>query len=170
MESIADYIAFHIQDTVNQVKWNVYAYEGTIQQISLGSSYAYWNKYMSLINYGKSRITYILLAFPNYYCSYKYETTGGDSLDQFGSTVTESERQAIMGVIDNAITYQGNNITSNAYYIQDRMKAVIKGNWAVVIADPNAKYGYHVCRSAGLKWFALRAFKNFKWNYFGSCT
>ena len=58
---------------------------------------------------------------------------------------------------------------ANAAIIQDAAtKGVGFGTWTVIIADPSARYGYYICMVTLEKWFALRAYKDFKWNYFGS--
>ena len=86
--------------------------------------------------------------------------TGGSSTAQFGSKFTENDQRFIFAVVNNGILYNSNNITANAFYIQQKLNIALTNNWAIVITDPNTRYGYRVCRSNGDKWFAFRGIRN----------
>lgn len=74
-----------------------------------------------------------------------------------------------MAAVDNSIIYKGDDIQEASAYISDKVERTLSyGVWATMIADPNTRYGYYMCRAIGEKWFALRAYKDFKWNYLGT--
>ena len=57
---------------------------------------------------------------------------------------------------------------ANAELVQIAAKSSAGFYWNVVIADPSARFGYYACMPYFDTWFSLRAFKDYKWNYFGS--
>ena len=57
---------------------------------------------------------------------------------------------------------------NNSIYIQQKLRIAFNSNWVIVIADPTKRYGFHICKQAGEKWFALKDHGSFKWNYIGT--
>jgi hypothetical protein len=114
---------------------------------------------MWLLNYGNHRLTYTLVGIYTQYCQSSQEVTGGSSPAQFGTAFSkEADQHLIFGVLKNAILYNSNDIAANAFYIQQKLSITLGYFRQIIITDPNTRYGYHVCRSMGDKWFALRGY------------
>lgn len=169
-EKIAAYIANNTQNISPGAKYNVYVHEGPINQLGFNTTTIYAGKYMWLVNYGKYRSTYTLIGVYAQFCQNYQEVTGGSSAAQFGAKFTEADQHLIYAVLNNGILYRSNDIAANAFYIQQKLNLGLGYYWQVIITDPNVRYGYHVCRTMGEKWFALRGYQQFKWNYFGNMS
>lgn len=53
-----------------------------------------------------------------------------------------------ISVLDNSIVYRGDDIEQAAAYIQSNLDTKVRLTyWDVVIADPNTRFGYYICRS-----------------------
>lgn len=79
-------------------------------------------------------------------------------------------KQLIIDSIDDAIISKGNEIMGQAEVIaSDMYKSEPIGIYTVIISDPSARFGYCTCMHALTPfWFSLRAYKDFKWTYFGT--
>lgn len=126
-----------------------------------------WGKSMWFLNYGKYNLTYVLIAVNGVLCGASHQMNADSNTSaQFGSGMDSALQQTVLAAIDNAIIEQGSNIMHNAAMIQ-QVLPTLNGAWTILIADPSARYGYWNCMYPNY-WFGLKAYKNFKWNYFGS--
>lgn len=166
---MATYIANSSQNITPGVIYTVFVYEGMLQQVELNNSSPAQGKSLKLINYGKYRMTYLMNGeFPNLCPTYRL-VTGGSSTAQFGSKFAANDQRLIYAVVNNAVLYNSNNITANAFYIQQKLNIALGSSWTIIITDPITRYGYRVCRSSD-KWFSFRGYQEFKWNYFGTAS
>lgn len=112
------------------------------------------------------------MATNNWFC-YKLDEWEGDSTttsaSHFGSDISLSDQQVIVTAIDDAFAAAGSDIMANAIKIRQLLiKNKLLGNWSIIIVDPSARFGYYNCMKSGNSWFAFHAYKDYKWNYFGT--
>ena len=126
------------------------------------------NKFVCILNFGNYNLTYTMIAVSAFACGPLKWRNEGSSPDQWG-VMSEQERAEIVQAIGTAIAQKGDNIMANAELVQIAAKKIFPAYyWNVIIADPSARFGYYVCMTYFGTWFSLRAFKDYKWNYFGS--
>ena len=142
-------------------------HEGRIRQMGISNSQSL-NKFACILNFGNYNLTYTMIAVNSLVCGPLKWRNGGSSTQQWG-VLSEQQRTDILQGIDNGIAQKGDNIMANAELVQIAAKKIFPAYyWNVIIADPSARLGYSVCMPYFDTWFSLRAFKDYKCNYFGS--
>ena len=143
-------------------------FEGRIRQIAVSNTPLKVNKFATILNHGSFGLSYALTAVGSLVCGPFRWHSGGSNIAQFAG-FNDTQVTMILQAVDNAIVQKGNDIMANAASIQNALYPNVQNAvWNVIIADPTARFGFNACMGISLQWFSLKAYKDFKWNYFGS--
>lgn len=143
-------------------------FEGRIRQIAVSNTVMKVNKFLTILNYGNFGLSYALTAANFLVCGPLRWHSGGSNVAQFAG-FNDTQKAMILQAVDNAIVQKGNDIMANAASIQEALYPNVQNAvWNVIIADPTARFGFNVCMAITLQLFSFKAYKDFKWNYFGS--
>jgi hypothetical protein len=94
------------------------------------------NKYLTWVNYGFLRRTYILLRDDQ--CRKEIPTPIGHAEEYFTPNVDALLIYRIKSLLSDAIVYRGADLCGNAIYIQQKLNEVKLGQWMIMISvgDP----------------------------------